>query len=232
MGRDLSGALSGGFLAVIDKAPHIDEPDTMSKEGVMTRIQTAAVGLATIVCTSTFLTLATPVSAGQGEAKGHAKQAEKHEDHAEKHEQKAHKASAKTKGSTDDEGTRFPGVDRDHDGVIRRAEWRGSDASFASHDWNRDGVLSGKEMIPGAVRPAPARSASRQPAAAPAPIPAAPRATPRPSSAPDPDGPVFARLDANHDGVLTRVEWPDERFSRVDFNHDGVLSAYEYGVGR
>ena len=39
-------------------------------------------------------------------------------------------------------------------------------------------------------------------------------------------------LDRNNDGVLTRVEWPDERFSRVDFNHDGVLSAYEYGVGR
>jgi hypothetical protein len=210
--------------------------NTTSKEGVMTRIQNAAIGLATIVCTSTFLTFATPVSAGQGKAKGHEKHADKHEEHADKHadkhDEKADKAAAKAKGTTGAEGTRFSGVDRDHDGVIRRAEWSGSDASFASHDWNRDGVLSGKEMIPGAVRPAPARSASRLPAAPPAPVPAASRATPRPSSTPDPDGPVFARLDANHDGVLTRAEWPDERFSRVDFNHDGVLSAYEYGVGR
>ncbi len=49
----------------------------------MTRLQNAAIGLATIVCTSTFLTVATPVSAGQGQAKGHAKNAEKHEEHAE-----------------------------------------------------------------------------------------------------------------------------------------------------
>ena len=197
----------------------------------MTRIQNAVIGLATIMCTSTFLTVATPVSASQGQAKGHEKNAEKHEEHADKDEEKAHKAAEEAKGSTDDAGTRFPGVDRDHDGVIRRAEWHGSDASFASHDWNRDGVLSGKEMIPGAVRPAP--SASHRPAAAaPAPSPAKARTTPPHSSAPDPDGPVFARLDANHDGVLTRAEWPDERFSRVDFNHDGVLSPYEYGVGR
>jgi hypothetical protein len=59
-------------------------------------------------------------------------------------------------------------------------------------------------MIPGAVRPAP--SASHRPAAAaPAPSPAKARTTPPHSSAPDPDGPVFARLDANHDGVLARA---------------------------
>jgi hypothetical protein len=185
----------------------------------MTRLRNAAIGLATIVCTSTFLTVATPVSAGQGKAKGHAKQAEKHE-------QKEHKAAAKAKGSTDDAGTRFPGVDRDHDGVIRRAEWRGNDTSFANRDWNHDGILSGNEMKPGAVRPVVRRSASSRSTAA------ATRTPIRRSSGTDPDGPVFARLDTNHDGVLTRAEWPDERFSGVDFNHDGVLSAYEYGVGR
>ena len=147
------------------------------------------------------------------------------------HEQKA---ASKAEASTAHVETRFPGVDRDHDGVIKRAEWRGDDASFANRDWNHDGVLSGNEMKPGAVRPALRRSASNPPTAAAAtPAPVAARTTPiRRSSAPDPDGPVFARLDTNHDGVLTRAEWPDERFSRVDFNHDGVLSAYEYGVGR
>jgi len=199
----------------------------------MTRIQNAAIGLATIVCTSTFLSVATPVSAGQGKAKGHAKPTENHEERAEKQEHKEHKAPADAKGPTDAR-TRFAGVDRDHDGVIRRAEWRGNDSSFANRDWNHDGILSGNEINPAAVRPAPKPSATRRrTATAAAPRPAPARTTPiRRNSGTDPDGPVFARLDANHDGVLTRVEWPDERFSRVDFNHDGVLSAYEYGVGR
>jgi len=185
----------------------------------MTRIQNAAIGLAAVVCTTTFLTIATPVSAGQGKAKGHAKHAEKDEDKAEKKEKKS----------------KFPGVDRDRDGVIRRAEWGGSDSSFANRDWNHDGVLSGDEMKPGAVRPTLKRSASSRPTAAgpaPSPAPAAKTTPIRSSTGADPDAPVFARLDANHDGVLTRAEWPDGRFSSVDFNHDGVLSAYEYGVGR
>ena len=199
----------------------------------MTRLQNAAIGLATIVCTSTFLTVATPVDAGQGKAKGHAKHEEKHDEHAEKHEPKEHKTAPTVKGPTAAR-TSFAGVDRDHDGVIRRAEWRGNDMSFANRDWNHDGILSGNEMNPRAVRPAPRRVVSRRPAATAAtPSPAPVRTIPiRRTSGTDPDGPVFARLDTNHDGVLTRAEWPDERFSRVDFNHDGVLSAYEYGVGR
>jgi hypothetical protein len=196
----------------------------------MTRIQNAAIGLAAVVCTTTFLTIATPVSAGQGKAKGHAKHGEKNEDKAEK---KENKAAAKARRSADDPGPRFPGVDRDHDGVIRRAEWRGSDSSFANRDWNHDGVLSGDEMKPGAVRPTLRRSASsRTTVAAPPPAPAATAPPIRRSAGADPDAPVFARLDTNHDGVLTRAEWPDARFSSVDFNRDGVLSAYEYGVGR
>jgi hypothetical protein len=182
----------------------------------MTRIPNAAGGFVTLF-TFVFLTSATPGSANQGKAKGHEKHPEKHEQKKEK------KQAAKAKASTDESGLKFQGVDRDNDGVITRAEWRGSDMSFANRDWNRDGVLSGDEMKPGAVRPAVRRSAA---------IPSTPRTTPAPRSGPDPDGPVFARLDANHDGVLTRTEWPDDRFSGVDFNGDGVLSAYEYGVGR
>jgi EF hand domain-containing protein len=180
-----------------------DEPDTPGKEALMTRTPNATIGLATL-CTFLLLTFAVPLSADQGKAKGHAK-------HAEKREEK--------------EKVRFQGLDRDNNGVITRVEWRGNDASFANRDWNHDGVLSGDEMKPGAIRPAARRPVLNRTTAA--------STTPTPrGSGTDPDGPVFARLDANHDGVLTRAEWPDGRFSAVDFNHDGVLSPYEYGVGR
>jgi hypothetical protein len=42
-----------------------------------------------------------------------------------------------------------PGVramDTDRDGVVTRAEWRGSDETFRRHDTNDDGVLSGAEV--------------------------------------------------------------------------------------
>jgi Ca2+-binding EF-hand superfamily protein len=41
---------------------------------------------------------------------------------------------------------RFRGMDKDGDGVITRAEWRGSTESFRLHDINHDGVLSGDEV--------------------------------------------------------------------------------------
>jgi len=47
---------------------------------------------------------------------------------------------------------RFRGLDFDRDGVISRAEWRGNDRSFMNHDWNRDGILSGVEVVPAGAR--------------------------------------------------------------------------------
>jgi hypothetical protein len=47
---------------------------------------------------------------------------------------------------------RFRGLDFDHDGAISRFEWRGNDRSFRNHDWNRDGILSGVEVVPGGRR--------------------------------------------------------------------------------
>ena len=41
---------------------------------------------------------------------------------------------------------RFHGLDRNRDGAITRAEWRGNDTSFRQHDRNRDGVISGAEV--------------------------------------------------------------------------------------
>ena len=36
--------------------------------------------------------------------------------------------------------------DRNNDGVITRAEWRGTQQDFRDRDWNRDGMLSGDEL--------------------------------------------------------------------------------------
>ncbi len=38
------------------------------------------------------------------------------------------------------------GMDTDHDGVVTRAEWHGSNEAFRQHDTNDDGVLSGAEV--------------------------------------------------------------------------------------
>jgi len=43
-------------------------------------------------------------------------------------------------------GGRFRGLDRNRDGVVTRAEWRGSDQSFRQQDSNGDGILSGDEV--------------------------------------------------------------------------------------
>src|SRR5215210_6759662 len=47
---------------------------------------------------------------------------------------------------------RFRAMDSNNDGVVTRAEWRGSARSFAEHDWNEDGVLSGDEVRIGVSR--------------------------------------------------------------------------------
>ena len=43
-------------------------------------------------------------------------------------------------------------MDRNTDGIISRAEWRGNNQSFQNQDWNNDGVLSGDEVDGGAAR--------------------------------------------------------------------------------
>lgn len=109
-------------------------------------------------------------------------------------------------------------MDRDGDGVITRAEWRGSDQSFRVHDWNGDGVLSGEELNPSA-RP-PARPADRD------------------DYMPDYrfndwTEARFAELDHNRDGRITRDEWHFdlESFRRADHNGDGRITRDEF-LGR
>ena len=53
----------------------------------------------------------------------------------------------------DSDRMKIQGMDTDNDGAITRQEYRGDDQSFANHDWNGDGVLSGEEVRPGAHKP-------------------------------------------------------------------------------
>ena len=114
---------------------------------------------------------------------------------------------------------RFNGLDRNRNNVVSRAEWNGDDRSFATHDWNRDGVLSGDELIAGATRPVATRPNAGPP-------------EPRPRT--ESDEVLFTRRDVNRDNVVSRSEWVGSasEFDRLDRNKDGVLSPYEYGVGR
>lgn len=182
------------------------------------------IGIRAILCALT-LTLAAPamLDAQPGppphaQAKGHAKP---------KKVKKAHDANAPDRGAARVEpgreserrwDPRFQGLDRDRDDVVSRREWQGDDRSFREHDWNRDGVLSGDELVAGARRPERA------------PEPARHTARPRTES----DEVLFARQDVNHDGRLSRNEWTglSRTFDRLDVNRDGVLSPYEFGVGR
>lgn len=96
---------------------------------------------------------------------------------------------------------RFAGMDRNGDGVITRAEWRGNDRSFRNHDWNGDGVLSGAEVAPGG-------QVERE----------------------DLDRSLFGHLDRNDDGRLSRAEWggTDVSWREMDTNHDGVVTRQEF----
>jgi Ca2+-binding EF-hand superfamily protein len=110
---------------------------------------------------------------------------------------------------------RFSGMDRDRDGVITRAEWRGSDRSFRVHDWNADGVLSGDELRVGAQRPAQPRASDPY----------------RPAGEFDDwTNEGFARIDTNRDGRITQNEWRFDRetFRRADHNGDGWISRREF----
>jgi Ca2+-binding EF-hand superfamily protein len=113
---------------------------------------------------------------------------------------------------------RFAGMDRNNDRVITRDEWRGSDRSFAVHDWNGDGKLSGDEVRPGAQRPQrPADDRTFD-------------SGEREYEFDDWTARGFTGLDHNRDGRITRDEWHFDRegFRRADHNNDGVISRAEF----
>jgi hypothetical protein len=106
---------------------------------------------------------------------------------------------------------RFRGMDRNNDGVISRAEWRGSRQSFEVHDWNNDGVLSGAE-----VNEAVARQGR---------------------TVEDEDFDRvdrFENLDVNNNNRIEAREWHGTvaAWNRLDVNNDNVLSRAEFtGTG-
>ena len=97
-------------------------------------------------------------------------------------------------------------MDSDHDGVIIRAEWRGSTQSFREHDVNHDGVLSGDEVWPADGRNR--RDGSRR----------------------DELTARFDSADRNRDGHVARSEWTGSTaaFKRMDENGDGLVTREEF----
>ena len=112
------------------------------------------------------------------------------------------------------ETMRFRAMDRNGDGRVTRQEWRGSVESFRVHDWNNDGVLSGDEVRPGALRPRDANDFD-------------PR---RSRDYADWTEEAFADLDHNRDGRITKDEWhyDNEAWLRADRNRDNVLTRTEF----
>jgi Ca2+-binding EF-hand superfamily protein len=98
---------------------------------------------------------------------------------------------------------RFRNMDRNGNGVIERSEWNDNRGSFDAQDWNRDGVLSGLEVEPGARRPERAGGEDRDDR--------------------------FENLDINRNGRIERGEWNGslDAFEWLDRNNDNVLSRTE-----
>lgn len=110
---------------------------------------------------------------------------------------------------------RFRGMDRNDDGRITRAEWRGSAQSFRQHDWDNNGVLEGDEVRPGGVRPG-TRDRDYDPS--------------RSRDFDDWTVEGFQYLDHNRDGRISRDEWHYDlaSFIRADRNRDNILTRAEF----
>jgi Ca2+-binding EF-hand superfamily protein len=124
-------------------------------------------------------------------------------------------AQTRAQREAEREQARFRAMDRDADGVITRAEWRGNAEAFTRFDTNRDGVLSGSEIWIGGRRTG---------------VPAANAGASNDRQRQDELLESFYRADRNDDGRLARDEWwsDSSTFARVDRNHDGWITEQEF----
>ena len=118
-----------------------------------------------------------------------------------------------TASSVSSSAMRFADLDRNHNGQIERNEWRGSQRTFAIHDWNNDGVLSGEEVRVGAIPPANSLEAEDYNMSS---------------------NDRFSYLDVNNNGYIDRNEWDGslDTFYNLDRNNDNRISRAELNNGR
>jgi len=111
---------------------------------------------------------------------------------------------------------RFDSMDTNNDGVITKAEWRGTERAFLNQDWNGDGRLSGQEVALGARRNSNFEEADH-----------IPNRFERYVSWTQAG---FNNLDHNRDRRISSNEWHFdlETFRRVDRNRDGALDQTEF----
>ena len=103
---------------------------------------------------------------------------------------------------------KYRNLDTNNDGMVSRAEWRGNNRSFQNHDWNRDGILSGNEVTPGAKRNVYNNDYYPN----------------------NRDDNSFVNLDYNRDNYISKNEWRGEQgaFERRDCDRDSYLSRNEF----
>jgi hypothetical protein len=163
--------------------------------------RTSVFVLATLLAVPAVDALAKDKGHGKGHAK-HANKAEKVKDRDDDSRVVRERAVRRDR----DDGTRRvraanrSGLDRNGDGIITRAEWRGNAHSFDVQDRNNDGVISARDRNYTAGRyGANARYGD------------------------------WRTLDRDADGRLERWEWPhgDSLFDDIDRNNDGRVSQWE-----
>ena len=111
---------------------------------------------------------------------------------------------------------RFESMDTNNDGVVTRAEWRGSERAFQNQDWDGDGRLAGQEVAVGGRRNRNFEEADHVPN--------------RYERFVSWTAAGFNNLDHNRDRRITANEWHFdlETFRRVDQNRDGALDQSEF----
>lgn len=123
----------------------------------------------------------------------------------------------------------FQRFDKDGDGKVSRAEFPGGDEAFKAMDKDGDGFVTAEEVP--SVRPGKGEK-KPEPTGAPATTPGEAPMNPTPPADAAPSGglgTLFKALDRDHDGKLSRPEFPgtDDEWRRLDRNANGWIEADE-----